>query len=1028
MKKKNLIAQFGTFEVENYGDRLFPIILEKELASRLSSFELQLFSPLDKREHVYPIFQKDGSVTPCFAEAVVIGGGDLISFGTDITTDYDQGWHQLIGAHSACWAIPSIHLAKTASILWNAPGVPVPFTEEQAVLVRALTSQADYLSVRDEISKNLLRQAGVKGSIEIVPDTALLMPRHFSPEDLKPIAEKIVASLQLALGEYLIFQAQPGLESHIPEITKTLYELSKNLQKKVLLLPIGYCHNDQGILSKICVESTGTFQLILDKLDHRGTAALIAHAACFVGTSLHGNVTAFAYGIPHLIYNASNLKKLEGFSQVIQEPERLILSYKEISGKTHLLSKIPSRSTYKTLTNQIDSHFDKIAQYISHPTARSLGKPSPDVLEDFLRLLHEHQRTKKAMHCVEKQLEAYESSFLLREFVLFRKLLQRFKVLSSSFRNRRFWLFRFGICVLKLAIKNCRKFFKILFKYLYILFENYPVKILPLHEWQLAIHSKGSESSLLHRIQEDLGSFSNKPIISFILPIHKTNIAHLKETIHSTCHQYYNNWELCIAGNLNPDMRELIEQKSDPRIKVALLSNSGPLSTCFNSALELATGEWIALLGQDDVLPLDALYEVTRKINLHPEADFIYSDEDKLNQNGLNVEPFYKPSWCPDSFLSRNYILSLAVIRRELVSRVGGFRADFEGAEEYDLFLRIMELTDRVFHIPKILYHRRTSTNSQELRKNEAGLRALREAISRRKWSAHVESNSKCVGCYTIRYEPRTSHKISILIPTKNQTAVIKKCIDSIYEKTTHQNYEVIVVSNNSTEQSLFSLLQSYKNVYGDRFDYYENNIPFNFSRLMNEAASKAKGENFLFLNNDTEVITPDWLQEMAGHVERESIGAVGCKLLYFNNTIQHAGVVMEKGVGRHVFVGEPRNSPGYFSHLNTVNNYSAVTAACLMCRKDLFDAVNGFDENLKVAFNDVDFCLKLKERGYNNIYLPHVELYHYESLSRGSHLASKESSKQFSTESEIMHARWEKYIKYDPCFSMHLTSGMGNV
>jgi GT2 family glycosyltransferase len=283
-------------------------------------------------------------------------------------------------------------------------------------------------------------------------------------------------------------------------------------------------------------------------------------------------------------------------------------------------------------------------------------------------------------------------------------------------------------------------------------------------------------------------------------------------------------------------------------------------------------------------------------------------------------------------------------------------------------------------------------------------------------------------GFFTLRYTPNDSHKVSIIIPTKDKADILKKCLESIFQYTHYSNFEVLVVSNNSKENSLFDLLKEYSSKYPDRFKYFEHNILFNYSELMNYAVTKVSGDILLFLNNDTEIIHEGWLEEMLGQAERESMGAVGCKLLYPNDTVQHAGVVVGLGgAAGHLYVGEDRHALGYFCGLSSINNYSAVTGACMMCRKAVFEEVSGFDKNLSIEFNDTDFCLKLIEKGYYNVYLPQVEVYHHESLTRGYSQATTESTKVSSLEGQIFISRWKKYIEYDPFFSIHFSKKDSN-
>ncbi|MEB3217340.1 MAG: glycosyltransferase [Nostocales cyanobacterium 94392] len=524
-----------------------------------------------------------------------------------------------------------------------------------------------------------------------------------------------------------------------------------------------------------------------------------------------------------------------------------------------------------------------------------------------------------------------------------------------------------------------------------------------------------------------------QPLFSLIMPVFNTPTKFLKEAIESVLNQVYPYWELCIADDASSDnqVRKLLDEYSakDSRIKVIFRAENGHISRCSNSALEIATGEFVALLDHDDLLTPDALYEIASLLNEHPEADMIYSDEDKINENGKLQDPFFKPDWCPDSFLSRMYTCHLGIYRRELLKTIGGFRTGYEGSQDYDLVLRFTEKTTRIFHIPKILYHWRIHPQSAASKPDQkpyaviAAEKALADALVRRGEDGRVTQAESLVGHYIMRYTIKDYKLVSIIIPTRDLGKILDKCLTSIFEKTVYPNYEIILIDNGSQEQETADIFAKWQQKEPDRFKCYQFDIPFNYSKINNYGVEKSQGDYLLFLNNDTEVLTSDWIDAMVEQAQRPSIGAVGALLLYPDNTIQHAGVVMGiGGVANHSHKHFPVNSPGYFGQILTVNNYSSVTAACLMCRREVFEVVGGFEEQLSVAFNDVDFCLKIVEKGYRNIYLPHVVLYHYESKSRG-YEDTPEKLARFIQETEYMQNNWKKFIEYDPCYSINLTS-----
>lgn len=540
-------------------------------------------------------------------------------------------------------------------------------------------------------------------------------------------------------------------------------------------------------------------------------------------------------------------------------------------------------------------------------------------------------------------------------------------------------------------------------------------------------------AAMLKQMTVTARSWSYQPVISILMPVYNPPLAFLRAAIESVLAQAYANWELCIADDASDDLEvlELLSQfaAQDSRIKVTFRSCNGHISAASNSALALASGEYIALLDHDDVLAPEALYEVVSLLNQHPQADLIYSDEDKLNDQGQRVQPFFKPDWCPDSFLSRMYTCHLGVYRRSLVNAIGGFRTGFEGSQDYDLVLRLTEQTQQIFHIPKVLYHWRNHASSAASSATikpyaeTAAQRALLEACQRRGEPAReVVVNPETPGVYLVRYQLREYPLVSIIIPTRNLGEILDQCLRSIFEKTTYPNYEVILIDNGSDELETLQLIADWEAHQPDRLKCYSLNIPFNYSQINNLAVSEATGDYLLFLNNDIEVIEPDWIEAMVEQAQRPSVGAVGALLLYPDHTVQHAGVVLGiGGVAGHSHKYFPDEQTGYFSQLVAVNNYSAVTGACLMCRREVFEQVGGFDESLAIAFNDVDLCLRMRQAGYHNLSLPHARLYHHESKSRGTEDTS-EKQRRFQQELELMKQKWGSVLQQDPCYSPHLS------
>lgn len=537
----------------------------------------------------------------------------------------------------------------------------------------------------------------------------------------------------------------------------------------------------------------------------------------------------------------------------------------------------------------------------------------------------------------------------------------------------------------------------------------------------------------LRKMADTVPAFPYKPTISIIVPVYNTPEKFLRDAIESVFNQIYPYWELCLAddastaAHIKPILQEYAAR--DGRIKVTFCEENGHISRASNAAISTATGEFIALLDHDDLITPDALYEVVLLLNQHPEADMIYSDEDKVDETNQLMHPFFKPDWCPDSFLSRMYTCHFGVYRRSIVDEIGGFRVGFEGSQDYDLVLRLTEKTENIYHIPKILYHWRlhaasTASGKQDVKTYayEAAKKAILEAIHRRQEPGTIVDVPGFFGNYTVRYQIQDYKRVSIIIPTRNLGTMLDRCLTSIFSLTTYPNYEVILVDNGSTETETLDVIARWQQQEPQRFKCYPLDIPFNYPTINNFGVSKAEGDYLLFLNNDTKILVPDWLDAMVEQAQRSQIGAVGALLLYEDDTIQHAGIMLGiGGIAGHSHRAFPKDTPGYVCHVKTVNNFSAVTGACLMCRREVFEEVGGLDETLAVAYNDVDFCLKLIDRGYRNIYLPHVVLYHYESKSRG-YEDTPEKLARLGREAEILRRRWQKYLDNDPCYNPNLT------
>ncbi|MCR6625249.1 MAG: glycosyltransferase family 2 protein [Pseudoxanthomonas sp.] len=531
------------------------------------------------------------------------------------------------------------------------------------------------------------------------------------------------------------------------------------------------------------------------------------------------------------------------------------------------------------------------------------------------------------------------------------------------------------------------------------------------------------------------GQYANGPLISVVLPVYNTPLALLKRCIDSVRGQTYRNWELCIADDASPDPRiaDCLKAyaRQDARIKVTVRESNGHISEATNTALAMVTGSHVAFLDHDDELSADALHQVVLALAEHPQARLLYSDEDKIDEAGRRFEPHFKPGWNPELLRSQNYICHLLVVETLLLAQVGVLRPGFEGSQDHDLVLRCTEVLapEQICHIPKVLYHWRAIEGSTALGGDqksyaaEAGRRAVQEHLQRIGRSGTVEVVSP--GCYRTRPALARTPRVSIIVPTRDRADLLSVCVRSVMEKTDYPDFEVVVVDNGSVDAATRALLRELRQT--PRIRVLDYPVPFNFSAIVNHGAREATGDVLCLLNNDTEVIDPSWLTELVSRATQRDAGAVGAMLYYPDDTIQHAGVVLGLGgVAGHVYTRMGRGAPGYMARAWVAQNMSAVTAACLAVRRSVFEEVGGFDEALPVAFNDIDFCLRLLECGYRNVWTPYAELYHYESASRGSE-DSPAKQERFAAEVHAMKWRWGAVLHDDPAYNPNLTLDRGD-
>jgi GT2 family glycosyltransferase len=549
--------------------------------------------------------------------------------------------------------------------------------------------------------------------------------------------------------------------------------------------------------------------------------------------------------------------------------------------------------------------------------------------------------------------------------------------------------------------------------------------------YELWVIRNEPKKAQLEGMRRESQSWSFRPKISIVTPVYNPNRYDLTQCIGSVIEQTYDNWELCLVDGASdkPYVADVIKEfaKRDPRIKAVTLPRNLGIVGNSNAARLVITGEYVAFLDHDDMLAPFALHEVVKRLNQDGSIDFLYSDEDKVTANGRRrYDPTFKPDWSPDTLLSCNYVCHFAVARRSIIDEVGWFREGYDGSQDHDLILRVSEKTSRIKRIPKILYHWRAagaSVASDPMVKPYAYVAAkksLADHLARRAVAADV-IDGMFIGSYRVKYRVRPYQRVSIIIPTKDRADLLGRCVTSVLEKTTGADFEVVIVDNQSREGETHRLFEQLRPDSRVRILGYDE--PFNFSAINNFAVRSTDSDHVVFLNNDTEVISGEWLTAMLEFSQRPDVGAVGARLYYPDRTIQHAGVIIGMGgVAGHAFRSFSDSIPGYMGRIKIIQNLSAVTAACMMMRRDVFDEVGGFDDRLAHAFNDIDLCLKVRDKGYLIVYTPYAELFHHESASRGPE-DTPERKARFAREVEIMSSRWKHVFEAgDPYYNPNLT------
>ena len=529
----------------------------------------------------------------------------------------------------------------------------------------------------------------------------------------------------------------------------------------------------------------------------------------------------------------------------------------------------------------------------------------------------------------------------------------------------------------------------------------------------------------------DTSGFLDQPLISIIMPVYNAHPGVLFKAVRSVFRQSYKHWQLCIADDCSTraSTRLFLKCLRHRKIRIVFLDRNHNIAGASNQAARLAGGEYLALMDNDDEIEADALYQVVNKIN-QSGADFLYSDEDFIDLNGEYEAPHFKPDYSPDLLFSHNYITHFCVFKKTLFDQAGGFDSDYDGAQDYDLFLKLTEKAQRIGHIPQILYHWRKSETSTSMSfgakpyTHERGKAALRAAVRRRGIKARV-MDANFPNYYRVKRHVRRQELVSIVIPFKDQSHLLSGCLDALLNRTAYQAFEVIGVSNQSVESATHDVMQRYQEQ-DRRLRFIEHNQPFNFSELVNWGVRESRGGQIVLMNNDIEVINHGWLEAMLEHSQRAEVAAVGAKLYFGHNIIQHAGVgVGLGGAAGHLHLRFARHAYGYFNRLNIIQNVSAVTGALMMVKRRIYSELNGFDEQLfKIAYNDVDFCLRAYKKGYLNVFTPYAQAYHYESLSRGYDDSGEKLARLNHEKSNLWQVHGDMLLKGDPYYNPNFDQG----
>ncbi len=1025
-----VVGLFGTFEVDNYGDRLFPILFEQAMQERLPGLCARLFSPgggtygIDGRR-VYPVAALEHLADDL--DGFVIGGGDIVRF------DPAHGGNGGAGAasHVDLIVLPSaLGRLRGRPVVWNGPGIPHPLFPEQQEVVEAVAALASLLAVRDEVSRGRLGREAARAAV--IPDIGLLLADVFPLPRLAGVMESLRSRLSLP-GEYLTVHLSPATarDEDWAEASEELAVLSCRVGLPLVLVPLGPVHGEVERLRDLRDRCPARLRLLAEGLHPLEIAALIGHSAGFLGTSLHGNVTAFAYGAPSVAVNSRSLAKLDRFGELTGRP--VLKSWRELRQHRGLPRPGSDEEQRRAaIRRQLEDHLRSVATALDTVPAQQPGtgvlrllrglsanrQVADELSGDFGRF---EAAARQAWQRVEEQqcrlarqaerLASAESAAreskrdaddLLRLFEQEHdhvgwQLLQLGRQLRNHVCPRGGWRWQAYLAAraplawllgprtrLRLG-----RFFDALCR---------------------LAKRRGPSWRQRRRMQERIGQFRQRPLISLLVPVYNVEEAWLRAMVQSVRRQVYPHWELCLVndGSTAPAVRPALDQMAalDCRIRVKHLEKNVGISAASNHCLDMAAGEFCVLLDHDDEIAPDALYEIAAAFDADPTLDLIYSDEDKLSTSGNHYDAALKPGWNPSLLLTCNYVSHLGAYRTSVLREVGGFRSEFDGSQDYDLVLRFTERTQRVAHLPRVLYHWRvieTSTASSPSAKPyafTAARRAIAEAMRRRGCAADVEMCSP--GQYRVRSPLPAGAAVSLVVYWPGRSRAGESALREVLRLTAAERVgEVVLVVSQDTEVGCEE---------ARRLRLLRIEPGLGVGKALNAAAAAVRGEFLVFLDPGARPVKGDWL---AALLEPLGVGAtvVGARVLGRNGRLVHSGLVVEAGrppVSSHAFFAAPSINRTFYTE--TVRNCSAVGGGCLLVRRSAFEAVGGFGEDYRHGCHDIDLCLRLRERGGQVIYTPWAVI---------QQLAVEEDQSGPSPEDRRLFEQtwWDRLPQCDPFF-----------